>query len=102
MPLFDSVWQHWLLLVADVKNRRFLTYDSLQYRRDGPRNQLLLSGVSYQPSYVITLTCMLLSLTSVQLPLQKVALGLALMKLAEFTDVLRWEMEHADCPQQDK
>ncbi|KAJ8428809.1 hypothetical protein Cgig2_028014 [Carnegiea gigantea] len=25
----------------------------------------------------------------------------ALMKLAAFTDVLRWEMEHADCPQQD-
>ncbi|KAJ8425563.1 LOW QUALITY PROTEIN: hypothetical protein Cgig2_012306 [Carnegiea gigantea] len=32
----------------------------------------------------------------------KVAIGLALIKLAEFTDVLRWEMEHADCPQQDK
>ncbi|KAJ8427968.1 LOW QUALITY PROTEIN: hypothetical protein Cgig2_017455 [Carnegiea gigantea] len=29
---------------------------------------------------------------------QKVAIGLALMKLPEFTDVLRWEMEHADCP----
>ncbi|KAJ8442694.1 hypothetical protein Cgig2_001787 [Carnegiea gigantea] len=28
---------------------------------------------------------------------QKVAIRLALMKLAEFTDVLRWEMEHADC-----
>ncbi|KAJ8438435.1 hypothetical protein Cgig2_004545 [Carnegiea gigantea] len=33
--------------------------------------------------------------------IEKVAIGLALMKLAEFTDVLRWEMEHADCPQQD-
>ncbi|KAJ8428795.1 LOW QUALITY PROTEIN: hypothetical protein Cgig2_009980 [Carnegiea gigantea] len=32
---------------------------------------------------------------------QKVAIGLALMKLAEFTDVLRWEMEHTDCPQKD-
>ncbi|KAJ8441635.1 hypothetical protein Cgig2_025802 [Carnegiea gigantea] len=31
----------------------------------------------------------------------KVAIGLALMKLVKFTDVLRWEMEHADCPQQD-
>ncbi|KAJ8420167.1 hypothetical protein Cgig2_000257 [Carnegiea gigantea] len=75
MPLFDSVCQHWLLLVADVKNRRFLTYDSLHSARDGARNQLLLS--------------------------EKVAIALALMKVAEFTDVLRWEMEHADCPQQD-
>ncbi|KAJ8435110.1 LOW QUALITY PROTEIN: hypothetical protein Cgig2_001985 [Carnegiea gigantea] len=90
-----------LLLVADVNNRRFITYDSLQCKWDGPRKRLLLSGVSYPPSYVITLMCMLLSLTSVQLPLQKVAIGLALMKLAEFTDVLRWEMEHANCPQQD-
>ncbi|KAJ8446292.1 hypothetical protein Cgig2_005823 [Carnegiea gigantea] len=101
MPLFESVSQHWLLLVVDVNNRRFIAYDSLQCKRDGPRKRLLLSGVSYPPSYVITLTCMLLSLTFVQLPLQKVAIGLALMKLAEFTDVLRWEMEHADCPQQD-
>ncbi|KAJ8446968.1 hypothetical protein Cgig2_006596 [Carnegiea gigantea] len=31
----------------------------------------------------------------------KVAIGLVLMKLVEFTDVLRWETEHADCPQQD-
>ncbi|KAJ8432188.1 hypothetical protein Cgig2_013730 [Carnegiea gigantea] len=54
LPLFESVSQHWLLLVADVNNRRFI-----------------------------------------------VAIGHALMKLAEFTDVLKWEMEHADCPQQD-
>ncbi|KAJ8424183.1 LOW QUALITY PROTEIN: hypothetical protein Cgig2_028308 [Carnegiea gigantea] len=32
---------------------------------------------------------------------QKVAIALALMKVAEFTDVLRWEMKHTDCPQQD-
>ncbi|KAJ8430624.1 hypothetical protein Cgig2_021586 [Carnegiea gigantea] len=72
LPFFESVSQHWLLLVADVNNRRFIVYDSLQCKRDGPRKRLLLSG--------------------------KVAIGLALMKLAEFTDVLRWEMEHADYP----
>ncbi|KAJ8422403.1 hypothetical protein Cgig2_029227 [Carnegiea gigantea] len=71
----SNLCYHWLLLVADVNNRRFITYDSLQCKRDGPRKHLLLSG--------------------------KVAIGLALMKLTEFTDVFRWEMEHADCPQQD-
>ncbi|KAJ8425455.1 LOW QUALITY PROTEIN: hypothetical protein Cgig2_018853 [Carnegiea gigantea] len=36
MPLFERVSQHWLLLLADVTNRRFLVYDSLQSKRDGP------------------------------------------------------------------
>ncbi|KAJ8430057.1 hypothetical protein Cgig2_011592 [Carnegiea gigantea] len=46
MPLFDSVAEHWLLLVGDVKKRRFLVYDSLRSKRDAPRQQLLLSAVS--------------------------------------------------------
>ncbi|KAJ8420360.1 LOW QUALITY PROTEIN: hypothetical protein Cgig2_023216 [Carnegiea gigantea] len=65
MPLFERVSQHWLLLLADVTNRRFLVYDSLQSKRT------------------------------------KVAIGLALMKLPQFCDVLSWEMENAECPQQD-
>jgi len=99
MPLFESVSQHLLFLVADVNNRRFITYDSLQCKRDGPRKHVLLIGVSNPPLYVIIYMYML-SLTSMQLPLQKVAIGLALMRVAELTDVLSWEVEHADCPQQ--
>ncbi|KAJ8452972.1 hypothetical protein Cgig2_014735 [Carnegiea gigantea] len=101
MPLFERVSQHWLLLLADVTNRRFLVYDSLQSKRDGPRQRLLCSAVSARPSYVITQTCMFYKFTSSLLSLQKVAIGLALMKLPEFCDVLSWEMENAECPQQD-
>ncbi|KAJ8425180.1 hypothetical protein Cgig2_010789 [Carnegiea gigantea] len=75
LPLFDSPSQHWLLLVADVKKRRFSVYDSLRCKRDAPRRHLLFSA--------------------------KIAIGLALTKLAEFTDVLRLDMDNADCPQQE-
>ncbi|KAJ8428680.1 hypothetical protein Cgig2_006354 [Carnegiea gigantea] len=55
MPLFDSVAEQWLVLVGDLKKRRFL----------------------------------------------KVAVSLALMKVAEFTDVLKWDLEHPNCPPQE-
>lgn len=63
MPLFKSVADHWLLFVGVVKKRHFLVYESLCTKRDAPRQQLVLSV--------------------------KVAVSLALMRVAEFTDVLK-------------
>ncbi|KAJ8431947.1 hypothetical protein Cgig2_000006 [Carnegiea gigantea] len=102
MPLFDSVDDHWLLLVGDVKKQRFLVYDLLRSKRDAPRQQLLLSAVSGTPPSANTITYMSLSLNPSQHCLQKVTISLALMKFDEFRDVLKWDIEHPECPQQEK
>ena len=33
---------------------------------------------------------------------QRVAVSMALMKIPQFTDVLKWDIQHPECPQQYK
>jgi len=41
MPLFECVNEHWLLLVADLQDQRFVVYDSLITMRLGVRGDLI-------------------------------------------------------------
>ena len=46
MRLFECVDEHWMLLVADLKWRQFMVYDSLLTKRAPTRTDLQNSGVS--------------------------------------------------------
>lgn len=74
MPLFECVDEHWMLLVADLKRRQFVVYDSLLTKRAPTRTDLQNSG--------------------------KEAVAAALSVATDYADARTRQMDHPSCPQQ--
>ena len=103
MPLFECVDEHWMLLVANLRRRQFLVYDSLLMRRALARNDLLNSGVSSPLlHYVFTPISRTDANPHIHNELQKEAVAAALSVATDYADVRTWQTNHPLCPQQGK
>ena len=104
--MFDDPAKHWLLLQVDLRERCFYVYDSLPAakKQDSQRRQQLVNcAVNILPARPLYMMhhafC---PVTSSLLCLQKIVVGLSLMRGEHLGDVLTWEVMGADCPRQQK
>ncbi|KAJ8442480.1 hypothetical protein Cgig2_022363 [Carnegiea gigantea] len=101
MPLFECVDEHWMLLVANLRWRQFLVYDSLLTKRALARTDLLNSGVS---SPLLHYAFAPISRTDtnphIHDEVQKQAVVAALSVATDYANARMWQTDHPLCPQQ--